>query len=137
MQCSRCNKKLNHNYEVFGKVGETLCLDCHRDWNRPPTLLLAESYVYTCASCGTWAFRVPKFLDDDGYWQCDKCGSSTLKMREGRPYGPKSRHWEWIENQFDQIVNSLPGEFLEGVKTDPPLEANTWGQYGVLELVVL
>jgi len=42
-----------------------------------------------------------------------------MKSRAGRPYGPKSRKWSEIEQDFRKIENDLFETWL--VKTDPPM----------------
>jgi len=119
--CEKCSKVLQ-SFEIFGKPGQTLCFACDQRWNNPPKLLLAESTVWTCTSCGAWAGRFPDFMGDDGFWQCGKCGNTSVNQREGRPYGPKCKDWDWIEREFNDMISVLGVKFIEDVKTDPPME---------------
>lgn len=134
VRCEKCNKPLQH-FEVYGGIGETMRLDCYRYWSQPPRLLRADSMVYTCASCGAWLWRGPAFFGDDDYWECEKCGSHNAKVRPGRPYGPKSRVWDWVEREFNALIKSLPGDyFIDTVKTDPPLQPHDYGSAVVIEV---
>lgn len=92
-----------------------------------PKLLKAESTVETCASCGAWVQRYPTFMgDDDSFWQCDKCGSTSVKLRKGRDYGPKSKHWAWVNKQFQELyLDIFPGD-RDTVVTEPPMSALDW-----------
>lgn len=88
-----------------------------------PELLVAYSTVWTCSSCGAWAGRFPKFLDDDGFWQCDKCGCTSVNIKEGRPYGPKSKDWDWIKKKFDECYGYMhPADFVT-VRTSPSMKS--------------
>lgn len=91
-----------------------------------PKLLKANSTVETCASCGMWVERYPDFLDSEGFWQCEKCGCTSVKQRPGRPYGPKSKEWHWINERFnDLFIYFAPGDF-DAVETDPPMQSLDW-----------
>lgn len=88
-----------------------------------PKLVSAESNVMTCASCGTWYERYPAFMDGDSKGdQCDRCGCTSFKVREGRPYGPKSKDWKWILEAFEKTWKYFDPEEAELVITDPPLQ---------------
>lgn len=79
-----------------------------------PKLLLAKSYVFTCYSCGAWQYRSPQIFGDgsDGKGdQCHKCGCTSFNIREGRPYGTKSKEWEWITKEFDSCWRFINIEF--------------------------
>jgi hypothetical protein len=90
-----------------------------------PKLLWLASIVQTCTGCKRWECRRPTYLGDElgkGY-SCERCGVTSTDVREGKPYGPKSRIWakllkEWKEywdwNGLDELVGL--------VKTEPPIE---------------
>lgn len=91
-----------------------------------PKLLRADSFVETCASCGKWVERYPKFLEGDYFWQCYDCGCTSTKCREGRPFGKKSRDWETIVNNFNKMWTSIPYWDWETIVTDPPMKSLDW-----------
>jgi ribosomal protein S27AE len=94
---------------------------------KTPKLLSAESTVETCASCGKWVQRYPSFMgDDDGYWQCEKCGCTSIRSRAGRPYGPKSRRWEWVVEQFNELFLDIAPWDRDTVQSTPPLKELDW-----------
>ena len=74
-----------------------------------PKLLLARSVVVTCASCKAWYMRYPAFMGDDldKGDQCLRCGVTSFTMREGRPYGPKSKDWDWILSMWAELYSVL------------------------------
>ena len=94
---------------------------------KTPKLLSAESTVETCASCGKWIQRYPSFMgDDDGYFQCEKCGNTSTRSRAGRPYGPKSKHWEWVLRQFNELFLDINPFDRDTVQSEPPLSELDW-----------
>lgn len=94
---------------------------------KPPKLLKAESLVTVCASCGTWVERCPAFFGElDGYWQCDKCGNTSVKIRDGRPYGAKSREWGRIVQEFEELCFDIPFWEWETITTEPPMKDLDW-----------
>lgn len=56
-----------------------------------------KSHVVTCYSCGAWLGRAPLWYSegDKGDF-CTKCGSTAVRVRDGRPFGKKSKDWEWL-----------------------------------------
>jgi hypothetical protein len=36
---------------------------------------------------------------------CERCGCTSVIMREGRPYGPKSGLWDWIVAEFREVFS--------------------------------
>ena len=68
-----------------------------------PILFYTE--VARCASCKVWYTRYPIFagLGDKGD-QCHKCGCTSFSISPGRPIGPKSQHWEWVLNMWNEIT---------------------------------
>lgn len=91
-----------------------------------PKLLKANSLVETCASCGTWVERYPVFLDGDYFWQCDKCGNTSTKVREGRPFAPKSRDWKIIVERFEELWTMIPQWDWDSIVTEPPMKSLDW-----------
>jgi len=95
---------------------------------QPPKLLRAESRVETCAHCGAWVERYPAFLgSNDGFWQCERCGSSAVEIRDGRPYAPKSKEWKWVVAQFNKLYLHIAPWDRDTVTTDPPMNSLNWG----------
>jgi hypothetical protein len=93
---------------------------------KPPTLLRADSIVETCG-CGKWIQRYPAFMgDDDSFWQCEKCGRTWINRRPGRPYGPKSKEWAWVQEQFNKLYLDISPFDRDTVLCDPPLESLDW-----------
>lgn len=89
-----------------------------------PQLLLAKSYVFTCTSCHSWQGRIPQFWGQDlgkGY-QCEKCGCTSVNIREGRPYGSKSKAWEWVKPEFEKLWRFVIPYDMDTVITKPTLE---------------
>jgi hypothetical protein len=92
-----------------------------------PKLITAKSTVVTCGSCGAWAWRYPSFFgEDDGYWQCDKCGNTSIRERDGRPYSNKSRIWGNIAKSFADMWTDIPEWDWDTVETDPPMKEIDW-----------
>ncbi len=92
-----------------------------------PKLLKADSLVETCASCGAWVNRYPAFFgESDRYWQCDKCGCTSVKIRDGRPYGSKSRQWEHVVIEFNELYLDIAYWDWDTVVTDPPMHTLDW-----------
>lgn len=88
-------------------------------------LLKAESTVFICNCCKRWLGRAPTFLALDGTegeFECD-CNCTSIIMRPGRPYGPKSREWKQVEEEFQELWELLPDD--EDVTTDPPFRGST------------
>ena len=92
-----------------------------------PKLLKAQSTVETCASCGAWVERYPSFLgESDNSWQCEKCGCSSVKVREGRPYGPKSSQWVEVVKMFEDAYLDIPHWDWDTIQTEPPMQSLDW-----------
>ena len=94
---------------------------------KAPRLLKAKSLVETCASCGAWVERYPSFLGEpDGYWQCEKCGCTSVRIRDGKPFGPKSRRWHDLVEMFEDLYLNIPEWDWDTVETDPPMKSLDW-----------
>lgn len=92
-----------------------------------PKLLKAESTVETCAGCGAWVERYPAFMGEaDGFWQCEKCGSTAVNIRKGRIYGPESKAWAWISQQFEELYLDIPHWDWDTIVTEPPMQVLDW-----------
>lgn len=92
-----------------------------------PKLLKADSLVETCASCGAWVERYPAFLGEpDGYWECEKCGCTSVNIRDGRPYAPKSQKWEQVLKWFNEMYLDIPYWDWDTVVTEPPMRELDW-----------
>lgn len=92
----------------------------------PPKLLKATSLVETCGSCGAWVERYPEFVGNEIEWQCDKCGATWVNVRQGRPYGPKSKQWELVTEWFNDLYLDIHPDEWDTVTTDPPMESLDW-----------
>jgi hypothetical protein len=77
--------------------------------DKKPTLLLVKSTVWTCSRCGYWMQRQP------AYWrgefgkgeQCPKCGCTSVKGRPGRSFGPRSKMWEMLCDEWDNYWEEI------------------------------
>lgn len=70
-----------------------------------PELKLVKTIVARCASCKKWICRAPQWTGDDLFdkgWQC-KCGCTSVKFYEGRPYGPRSKEWPELVQEFQEL----------------------------------
>ncbi len=105
-------------------VSDDLHIDCPV---KPPRLLRADSTVEVCASCGSRFDRYPTFMgSDDGFWRCENCGGSLIKAHKGRPYGPQSKDWEWILDQFNKLYLDISPQDRDTVLSVPPLNELDW-----------
>lgn len=91
-------------------------------------LLWAASTVFTCAQCHCWVIRSPKFMGDSDIegFQCEQCGATSVSLRDGRPFGPKSSLWVdvvalWEQYQDFAIEMIDAFDWWEIVTTYPPL----------------
>lgn len=91
-----------------------------------PKLLKAKSTVVLCSNCKAWITRYPTFLGYDDMDHCERCGCTSVIMREGRPYGPKSGLWDWIVAEFREVFSHLDTWEFESVICDPPIESLDW-----------
>jgi hypothetical protein len=63
---------------------------------------------------------------DKGY-ECEKCGCTSVNLRPGRPFGPKSAQWKDVLlawNEYYDFILGIIRDFgcWDIVKTEPPLE---------------
>lgn len=93
---------------------------------KAPKLLSVKSTKVLCACCGAWAYRYPTFIGDDDFFQCEKCGCTSIRNLEGRPYSNKSRQWEWIVSQFNEFFTDIAYWDWDTVVTDPPMKELDW-----------
>lgn len=88
----------------------------------PEKVLKLESLVEVCSSCGAWVERYPEYLgEDDNFWQCDRCMCTSTTIRQGRPYGPKSKEWSHLMEQLEELWPHMTPYDFRGIVTDPPL----------------
>lgn len=95
------------------------CWYCENKPNLYPKLLLIKSWVLICAGCHSWCGRAPQWCGTgDKGDRCYKCGSTSFEIREGRPFGPRCRNWEWMADEFYSMYATLGDdeELLSGVK---------------------
>lgn len=53
-----------------------------------------KSTVITCNACGHWLGRVPLYESEGDKGDCcDRCGCTSVRLRNGRPFGPRYRYW--------------------------------------------
>lgn len=94
-----------------------------------PKLLKLTSMIIRCGGCKTWVLRQPWYLGDDiGFWQCDKCGSTSSIISEGRPYGPRSKKWAQLVEEFNELWEYCQPYDLDGIVSDPPVPVYDWGK---------
>lgn len=92
-----------------------------------PKLLKANSTVETCASCGAWVERYPSFMgENDGFWECEKCGCTSMNIRDGKPFGRKSRRWSEIVKMFEESYTDIPYWDWDTIETEPPMRDLDW-----------
>lgn len=91
-----------------------------------PKLLRVKSTVEVCASCGKWACRYPDFVGNEGFWECERCGCTSVKIRDGRPYGPKSKDWGLVKSWFEEFFPDITPEDFDTIETEPPLKSLDW-----------
>lgn len=92
-----------------------------------PKLLKAKSTVETCSSCGAWVERYPSFLgESDSFWECEKCGCTSVNIRDGRPYSQKNQRWGEIVKLFEETYLQIPYWDWDTVETDPPMNTLDW-----------
>jgi len=65
-------------------------------------------------------------MGGDEMWDCDKCGNTSCYEREGRPYSSKSRKWDWIVEQFNDVYLNIPYWDWDTIVTDPPMKTLDW-----------
>jgi hypothetical protein len=89
-----------------------------------PKLILAKSYVFRCGCCHRWLWRAPQMWGDEGD-SCEVCGCTSCTIREGRPYGPKSKGWADLEREWEKdwplLADDIIDYWPDTVVTDPPL----------------
>jgi hypothetical protein len=64
---------------------------------------LVKTFVVRCYHCNRWAGRFPQWYGDDGNFDCE-CGSTAIKIREGRPFGSRSKLWPVLMKEFREWV---------------------------------
>ena len=76
--------------------------------NETTTLLAIKAQVVTCYSCGAWLGRRPVYYGsgDKGDY-CHKCGNTSVKVRDGRPFGPRSKDWVWLKEEVDGLLETF------------------------------
>lgn len=68
-------------------------------------VIAIKSQVVTCYSCGAWLGRAPLFYGEgDKGDYCHKCNSTAVRVRDGRPYGPKSRDWARFSAEAEELL---------------------------------
>lgn len=89
-----------------------------------PKVLKVASLVAVCP-CGRWLGRWPEYL---GVEECfdpvcpnDDCTHTSAIIRQGRAYGPKSKEWASIVEEFNELWPNLSIANFDGLVTDPPL----------------
>lgn len=71
-------------------------------------VILIKAHVITCYRCGAWLGRTPLIYGDGDKGDfCWKCGCTSVRVREGRPYGPRSRHWDWLSKEAEKLIDTF------------------------------
>lgn len=80
--------------------------------NAPPRLKLIKSHRIRCYGCKAWIMRLPQWCNCElgKGWQCSKCGTTSISWDEGRPFGPRSRQWDQLVEEFHEICESFSGD---------------------------
>lgn len=103
-----------------------------------PKVLLIYSEMGICTLCGHWRGRFPLFygvFSGGKGDSCEHCGCTSVEIRPGRPFGPRSRYWANLVRFFNHYVLDLSyenwWEYRDMVKTEPPLPTyeETWNEY--------
>lgn len=74
---------------------------CERE---QPVLKLVKSHVLRCLGCHTWVERLPQWYNAElgKGWQCGECGTTSISIHEGRPFGPRSQRWQELVDEFEE-----------------------------------
>ena len=92
-----------------------------------PQLIKAYARKEECARCHAWVERYPSFMGDrDDFWECDRCGCTSMYIKDARPYGPLSAKWPQILDWWDEMWRDLPPWDFDTVECDPPLSSIDW-----------
>jgi len=88
----------------------------------PPGLRLVKTFVLTCTSCKRWVWRGPQWCcTGDKGDSCQYCGCTSVYVRDGRPFGPRSKQWaemvEWFNEQYRWLGND--DMLMETVEVEP------------------
>lgn len=78
------------------------------------TIVGIRSMVITCYSCRAWLGRVPIYYSTgDKGDQCTKCGGSAVSVRDGRPFGPRHRDWDWMVKEAQELLDTFADDEYE------------------------
>ena len=68
-------------------------------------IVAIKSMVVTCYTCGAWLGRAPVYYSegDKGDF-CHKCSGTAVRVRDGRPFGPKHKDWEWMLKECEELI---------------------------------
>jgi hypothetical protein len=72
----------------------------------PTNLELVKTHVIRCAQCKRWICRLPQWYNADvGHRHyCQYCLCTSIIISDGRPVGPRSRHWQSLVDEFNELL---------------------------------
>lgn len=70
---------------------------------RHPQPTAIRTYVVRCHNCGAWICRVPMWNGLEGIGECDRCGGTFVQFSEGRPFGPRSKHFPYLLHEWEEF----------------------------------
>ena len=75
---------------------------------------MIKSQVTNCNACGAWLSRLPPYYGtgDKGDY-CQKCFCTSVKVRDGRPFGPRHRDWKWMLKEVMELVELFEEDSFE------------------------
>lgn len=92
-----------------------------------PRLIKAYARKEKCYRCHAWVDRYPSFMGDrDDFWECERCGCTSMYIEDARPYGPNSRKWFQVCEWWEDLWRDLPPWDFDTVECDPPLSSIDW-----------
>ena len=64
-----------------------------------------RSQVWICAACHMWLGRMPVYAGEGDKGDCcERCGNTSMIIRDGRPFGPRSSQWEWLIEEVREFL---------------------------------
>lgn len=87
-------------------------------------IVAVRSKVITCFSCKAWLGRVPTYCGDgDKGDYCHRCGCTSVNIRDGRPFGPRSRDWSLAIDEVMDLLRTFATEPVFTYELEEILEA--------------
>jgi DNA-directed RNA polymerase subunit RPC12/RpoP len=78
-------------------------------------LKLVKTYVIKCAQCKRWLGRLPRWTNAElgkGH-RCEYCGCTSIEITNGRPWGPRSRYWDDLVTEFNDLLSIWMDDKME------------------------